>query len=36
MLFKTPSPHRAVNTPLSVIKKNQPVNVVQGNNRCLF
>jgi len=30
-----PSPHRAVNT-LRLGYANQPVNAVQGNNRCLF
>jgi len=30
-----PSPYRAVNT-LPLCYKNQSVNLVQGNNRCLF
>jgi len=29
------SPYRAVNT-LRIVYKNQSVNVVQGNDRCLF
>ena len=33
--IQTPSPYRAVST-FRLCYKNQSVNVVQGNNRCLF
>jgi len=33
--YKRPSPYRAVNT-LRLGYKNQSVNAVKGNNRCLF
>jgi len=33
--IQVPSPYRAVNTP-RLGYKNQPINVVWGNNRCLF
>jgi hypothetical protein len=35
MITSRPNPHRAVNT-LRFGYKNQSVNAVKGNNRCLF
>ena len=35
MIYLTPSPYRAVNT-IRLGYKNQSVNVVNENNRCLF